>query len=163
MEAEIQDDTYDYTHTKHLIEPFQNPLGDEPFFEEMEENYGKLWKFRDAVSHWNFGVNRQKNLVFFRYRPEGTVRFMPWNLNEKVALIEQHQGDYLVIVLREVDGDGHHLPHVHSIMCKIAPGPNQFDMADLLSYLSGSHLDFLADEFESKFWPWNPVSSTVYI
>ena len=42
MEAETQGDTYDYPHRKLLIEPFQNPLGDEPFFEEMEENYGKL-------------------------------------------------------------------------------------------------------------------------
>ena len=64
---------------------------------------------------------------------------------------------------KEVDGDGHHLLHVHSIVCKIAPGLGQFNLVDLLSYLSGSHLDFVVDEFESKFWPWNPVSPTAYI
>ena len=54
----VEDSTYNYSHIELLIEPFQNPLGEVPFFEEMAENYGKLWKFKDVVVHWNFGVNR---------------------------------------------------------------------------------------------------------
>ena len=88
---------------------------------------------------------------------------MPWNLNEQVTLIKQHQGDYLVIVLQEVDGSGRPLAHVHSIVCNVGDKLGRFDVAELLSYLTGTHLDFLADEFEAKFWPWNPVSSTAYI
>ena len=123
-----------------------------PFFEEMVENYKKLWKFKDAVVHWNFGINRQKNFVFFRYKLEGSIRFMLWNLNKKITLIEQHQGDYLVIVLQEVDGSGRPLAHVHSIVYNVGNKLGRFDVAELLSYLTGTHLDFLADEFEEKFW-----------
>ncbi len=56
-------DLYDYSITAHHLQPFVNPLNDEPFIDEMANSYGMLWEFKDHISTWTFGVNRWKNYV----------------------------------------------------------------------------------------------------
>jgi len=38
----VEADDYDYTLTKDHLEPFINPMQDEPFIGEMEDNYGSF-------------------------------------------------------------------------------------------------------------------------
>ena len=37
-----QEDTYDYSQSSHFVMEFENPFGNVPFIEEIEENYKKL-------------------------------------------------------------------------------------------------------------------------
>lgn len=90
-------DGYDYSVTKHHLQPFINPLQDKPFIDEMEDTYDTLWEFRDHISTWSFGINRWKNYVFLRYRVHGKTNYLLWNMNEKVMVIEDHQQNYIVI------------------------------------------------------------------
>jgi len=65
MEVE---DGYDYSLTAHHLQPFINPLNNEPFIVEMEDNYRSLWEFRKHISQWSFGVNWCKSYVFLHYK-----------------------------------------------------------------------------------------------
>jgi len=67
--AEVDD--YDYNLTKDHLEPFVNPLKDKSFIDEMEDNYGRYWQFKDHVSTWTFGLSKYKNFVYLRYRAQG--------------------------------------------------------------------------------------------
>jgi len=40
-----------------FLEPFVNPFGDEPFFEDIPKTYKRMWKMREQVADWAFGVN----------------------------------------------------------------------------------------------------------
>jgi hypothetical protein len=42
-------DNYDYSVTQHHLQPFENPLKDIPFLEEMEDTYGQLWEFKEHI------------------------------------------------------------------------------------------------------------------
>jgi len=64
--AEVDD--YDYNLIKDHLEPFVNPLKNKPFIDEMEDNYGSLWQFKEHISIWTFGLNKYKNFVCLRYR-----------------------------------------------------------------------------------------------
>src|SRR5579875_2234535 len=108
--------TYDYTATAANLKPFVNPLTGTPFFTDLEATYGQLWEFKEHVANWSFGANRFKNYVYLRFRVQGKNPFHNWNLNEKVCLIEEHAGDYVVMSLREVDDNGREMEHVHSIV-----------------------------------------------
>ena len=106
-------DGYDYSLTGHHLKPFMNPLKDEPFIGEMEDTYGTLSEFKEHIATWSFRVNRFKNYIFLRYRFQGTTTYMPWNIKEKVMLIKEHNRDYVVLVLREVDNFGEQGDHSH--------------------------------------------------
>ena len=69
-----EEENYDYTITEMFLENFQNPLGDEPFIEEGAESFGKLFQFKEAVTHWTFGVNKYKNFVFLPELSNGNVQ-----------------------------------------------------------------------------------------
>jgi hypothetical protein len=58
------------------------------------------------------------------------------NVLEKVILIEQFHGQYIVIGIQAVSTDGIELDHVHSIVVKVRAGRAQFDVAGMLENLS---------------------------
>jgi hypothetical protein len=149
------DDNYDYSVTKLHLNPFLNPLNDEPFISEMEDTYGTLWEFKDHISTWSFGVNRWKNYVYLRYRVQGKTNYLPWNINEKVTLIEEHQSNYVVIVLREVDDKGRNKDHCHSIVINVNSYHGKFDLENLMTFLEGSQMEALNADFERNgYVPW---------
>ena len=148
-------DAYDYSVTKHHLQPFVNPLTSQPFFEEMAETYGDLWEFRPHIPTWTFGVSRWKNFVFIRYREERSNTYLPWNLKEKVAIIESHREDFIVIVLREVDENGIEQDHCHSIVIDTNKHHARFDIDNLMTFLDGSEMSSLNNEFiKSGYVPW---------
>ncbi len=141
-------DTYDYSATKHHLQPFVNPLKDQPFIEEMQDTYGELWEFKDHIHTWIFGVSRWKNFVYLRYRVQGKTTYLAWNLKEKVAIIESHRDDYVVIVLREVDDNAIEKDHSHSIVIDANKYHGRFDLENLITFLEGSEMASLNAEFE---------------
>jgi hypothetical protein len=152
-------DEYDYSLTQPHLQLFVNPLNDEPFIAEMEDTFGTLWEFKEHVSNWSFGVNRWRNYVYLRYRVRGKTNYLPWNPKEKVTLIEDHQKNYVVIGLREVDDHGKHKEHCHSIVINVHSPHAKFDLENLMTFLEGSQMESLNEEFENnKYAPW--VDST---
>ena len=83
-----QRDSYDYSTSLPFITKFLNPFEGVPFIEEMEENYGKLWQFKDCVRGWTLGVLRFKNYVYLLHCESSRGSFLPFNLDEKVTLLE---------------------------------------------------------------------------
>lgn len=153
-------DNYDYSATERHLQPFNNPLKEVPFIEEMQDSYGKLWEFRDHIHTWSFGVNRFKNFVYLRYRVAGKTTYLPWNMNEKVAVIEHHREEYIVIVLREVDDAGVEKNHCHSIVIDSNKFHGRFDIENMITYLEGSQMESLNAEFEkSGYVPWTESSA----
>ena len=129
-----------------------------PFIEEMEENYGKLWQFKDYVRGWTLGVSRFKNYVYLLHRESSRGSFLPLNLDEKVTLLENFYQEYVVITLQAVDVRGEDTPHIHSIVAKIGDiniiGVAAFDINGLLDTLAGTSMEELRPELESKYVPW---------
>ena len=109
-------DTYNYPAILNYMEPFKSPFGDTSFITEMVFNYGPLWKFKDCVIGWTFGVSRFKKFQNLRHCKHGSPAFHLWNNNEKVAFIEQHHDDCIVIALEVVDISGRELNHNHPII-----------------------------------------------
>ena len=140
-------DGYDYFLTGHHLKPFMNPLKDAPFIGEMEDTYGMLWEFKEHIASWSFGVKCFKNYVFLRYRVQGTTRYMPWIIKEKVMLIEEHNQDYVFLVLREVDDFGEQGDHSHSIVIDTNSSHGKFDLKSLMTVLEGSEMESLNESF----------------
>jgi len=61
MEVE---DGYNYLVTASHLQPFVNPLNNEPSIAKMEDSYGSLWEFHKHISNWSFGMNQWKNYIF---------------------------------------------------------------------------------------------------
>jgi len=130
--------SYDYTSTAQHLKPFVNPLNGSPFISDMEETYGELWEFKEHVAHWtdwSFVVNRFKSYVYLRCRVQGKTIYLPWNLHEKVAFIEDHQNEYVVMGLREVDDHENEKDHVHSIIMNVNDRRGKFDLDNLITFL----------------------------
>ena len=83
---------YDYSQSVHFLEEFKNPFPNKPFIEELEENYGKLWQFKNCVDSWTLGVCRFKKYVYLLHRESEIGPFLPLNIEEKVTVLENfHQ------------------------------------------------------------------------
>ena len=115
-------DNYDYFPSLPFITEFENPFEGVPFIEEMEENYGKLWQFKNCVRSWTLGVSRFKNYVYLLHCKSSKGSFLPLNLDEKVILLENFYHKYVIITLQAVDRDGTDTKHIHSIVVKIGQG-----------------------------------------
>ena len=151
---------YDYSATRHHLIPFLNPLKEEPFISEMQDAYGAFWEFKEHIAAWSFGVNWFKNYVYLRYRVEGTNTFMPWNIKEKVTLIEEYNQEYIVLVLREVDDVGGQGDHSHSIVMNTNSSHGKFDLENLMTFLEGSQMESLKESFvRSGYVPWQNTSA----
>ena len=94
---------YDYSQSVHFLEEFKNPFPDKPFIEELEENYGKLWQFKNCVDSWTQGVCRFKKYVYLLHRESETGPFLPLNIEEKVTVLENFHQQYVVITVQAVD------------------------------------------------------------
>ena len=93
--------------------------------------------------------------MYLHYQIQEKMTYMPWNEKEKVTLIEEHQKNYVVIVLCEVDRNGKAGDHCHSIVINVNLEHDKFD----LDNLEGSHKESLNQEFEKNHYvPW--VNST---
>ena len=157
------EDSYDYSTSLPFITEFINPFGGMPFIEEMEENYGKLWQFKDCVQGWTLGVSRFKNYVYLLHCESSKGSFLPLNLDEKVTLLENFYQEYVVITLQAVDARGEDTPHIHSNVAKIGEvnsiGVPAFDINGLLDTLAGTSMEELRPELESKYVPWTYTSA----
>ena len=153
-----QVDNYDYSPSLPFITEFENPFKGVPFIEELEENYDKLWQFKDCVRSWTLGVSRFKNYVYLLHRESSRGSFLPLNLDEKVILLENFYQEYVVITLQDVDRDGADTKHIHSIVVKIGQGVAAFDINGLLDILTGTSMEELRLELESKHVPWTYTS-----
>ena len=103
----------------HFIEEFQNPFTDKPFISKMEENYGSLWQFRDCIFGWSLDVSRYKGYTHLLHKESSSPTFYPLNVMEKVILIEQLHGQYIIIGVQAMNVEGIELEHVHSIVVKV--------------------------------------------
>jgi hypothetical protein len=147
-------DEYDYSAMSPFIEEFRNPFSDRPFITEMEENYGSLWQLKNCVIGWTLGVSRHNGHVHFLYKEANSPAFLPLNVFEKVILLEQFHGQYIVIGIQAVTPEGSELQHVHSIVVKVGGRCVQFDVDGMLNNLSSSGQGELAELLRSKYSSW---------
>ena len=150
----VNEDEYDYSATRPFLEPLTFWPGPDPFITEMEALYGTLWQFKSVIDSWTFGVNRFKDYVFLRHKVKGTGMYVTWNVKEKVALIEYHQKEYVVITLQAIDDKGEECRHTHSIVCHEEDDRAVFDFQELIRSLQEGGKDALATEISSQFSPW---------
>ena len=115
-------DSYNYSAMSSFIKEFQNPFSDRPFIIEMEDNYGILWQLKNCIIKWSLGVSRYNGFVHLLYKEANSLRFLPLNVLEKVILMEQFHGQYIVIGIQVVSPEGSELEHVHSIVVKVGGG-----------------------------------------
>jgi hypothetical protein len=115
----------------------------------MEENCGTLWQFRDCVVGWSLGVSRYKEYTHLLHKESNSPAFLPLNILEKVILIEQFHARYIVIGIQAVNAEGAELDHVHSIVVKVGDGSAQFDVEGMLTNLSNTSQEDLADLLRS--------------
>ena len=137
------------------MEPFENPFGDTLFIIEMVSNNRLLWKFKDCVAGWMFGVSRFKKFVYLRHREYGSLDFLTRNTNEKVPFIKQHHQEYIVIALEAVDDTGRELNHNHSIVVKVRDQGAQFDLDALMLFQPGTSISELQEPFGRLYLPWS--------
>ena len=75
-----------------------------------------------------------------------------------MILLESFYQEYVVITLQAVDSDGADTEHIHSIVVKIGEGVAAFDINGLLDTLTGTSMEELRPELESKHVPWTYTS-----
>lgn len=147
-------DGYDYSAMSPFIEEFQNPFQDRPFTTESEDKYGSLWQLKSCVTGWTMGVSGQKDHVRLLHKEANSPGYLPLNVLEKVILIEQLHGQYVLIGIQAVAPDGSEPQHVHSIVVKVGAEGAQFDIDGLLDNLRSSGQEDLAELLQSKYSPW---------
>jgi hypothetical protein len=92
--AMAQPDGYDYSSTTLYMELFENPFKTEPFIPlELKSSHGSLWKFKDCVEAWTFGVSQFRKYVYLRHRKKGCPAFLVWNKNQKVIIVDCYHND----------------------------------------------------------------------
>ena len=138
-------DGYDYSAMSPFIEEFQNSFLDRPFISELEDNYGSLWQLKKCVTGWTLGVSQHKGHVLLLHKEANSPTFLPLNVLEKVILIEQFHGQYIVIGIQVIICEGSKLQHVHSIFVKVGVGSAQFNVDKMLNNLSSSSQGELAE------------------
>ena len=70
-----------------------------------------------------------------------------------MILLESFYQEYVVITLQAVDVDCADTKHIHSIVVKIGEGVATFDINELLDTLTGTSMEELRPELESKHVP----------
>ena len=106
-------------------------------------------------------MSRWKDYVYLRYQVRGTENYLPWNIHEKVLVVEDHQHNYVVIVLQAVDDSGKEIGHVHSIVINVhAQHPGKFDLATLMDTMDGTPMQSLNKDFRRMgYVPWKDGST----
>jgi hypothetical protein len=150
-------DGYEYLGMSHFIEEFQNPFPDKPFITEMEENYGLLWQFKDCVVGWTLGISQYKGYAHLLHNVSNSPTFLPFNVLEKVILIEQFHGQYIVIEIQAVNALGSKLEHIHSIVVKVEDEKARFDVDRMLENLSSTAQVQHPELLQIKYSPWTAI------
>ena len=160
MAAEMDaDDNYNYSQSLLFLMEFANPLANQPFIDEMEENYGKLWEFRDCVHNWTLGVSCFKKYVYLLHRESSPAGpFLPLNINEKVTLLKNFHGEYIVITVQVVDNSGEDNDHLHSIFVKVDSNGIVFNIDRLFHILAGMSMEVLRPKLQAKYVSWTYTS-----
>ena len=143
----------------HFIEEFQNPFADASFIPEMEENYGLLWQFKSCVVGWSLGISQYKGYTHLLHKESNSPAFLPFNILEKVVLIEQFHAKYIVIGIQVVNAKGVELEHVHSIVVTVGDGSAQFDVERMLTNLSNTAQGDLVDLLRSGYLSWTTTNA----
>ena len=153
-------DGYDLSHLDPFIEPFINLDPDEPFFEaSLEHSYGSLWKFKDHVEGWSIVVSRYQKFVRILHKEKNSPRYLDLCVVERVKVIEEHHGSYIVVVVGAVDQESEcDLTHVHSIVIEVGKQQTNFDSEPLIDSLIGTSGESLKDEIQKVSWK-NPDGS----
>ena len=157
--AMAEEDNYNYLRSLPLIFEFENPFDNVPFIQEMEENYGKLWQFKDCICNWSLGVSGFKNYMYVLHCKSSRGRFLPLNLDEKIMLLENFYQEYVVITLQAAGARDEDTPHLHSIVVKIGDGVASFNINSLLDTLAETSMELLRPKLESKYAPWTYTST----
>ena len=123
---------YDYLQSLPFLEEFQNPFPKKPFIDEFEENYDKLWQFKNSVASWSLGVSRFKEYVYLLHREIEIGQFLRLNFDEKVTLLENFHQEYVAITLQTVDNNGEDIEHLHFVIVKIRGHVTDFSIDGLL-------------------------------
>ena len=152
--------SYDYSKTELNIEPCKYAVPSTSFIEEDAKSYSDLWRFKQHISEWTFGISKQKGYVFLKYKIDDITQFYTWNIMEKVESIEDHREHYIVIVLKEVDEASIATSHNHSIVIDVDETHGKFDLKNLMVSLQGTDMESLNDEFIAKhLLPWQEGSA----
>jgi hypothetical protein len=86
----------------------------------------------DALAVQRLGVSRYKGYAHLLHKESNSSTFLPLNVLEKVMLIEQYHGKYIVIGVQAMNTEGTELAHVHSIVVKLGEGSVYFDVEGTL-------------------------------
>jgi hypothetical protein len=157
------DNGYNYSSSQSFLSAFKNPFPNKEFIEDMPENYGFLWCFKDCVRKWSLGISKFKKYVYLLHQEQHRHVFLPLNINEKVTLVEPFHQEYILIGLRAVDEFGVDLDHIHSIVVKVGSEGAQFDLHGFVSILPGTAMEGLAPQLWTKYSPWsNSSAEAVY-
>ena len=148
--------SYDHSKMELHIKPFEYAVPSTSFIEEDTESDGDLWRFKQHITEWMFGISKQKGYAFLKYKIDDIAQFYTWNIMEKVESIEDHREHYIIIVLREVDEAGMATSHNHSIVIDVDDTHGKFDIENLMASLQGMDMESLNDKFIAKqLIPWH--------
>jgi hypothetical protein len=78
-------------------------MGMRPF---MEENYWLLWQFKDCVVGETLEVSRYKAYIHVLHKKLNFLTYLFLNILEKVSLIKQFHGQFVLLGIQIVDEDG---------------------------------------------------------
>jgi hypothetical protein len=98
-------------------------------------------------------VSRYKGYVHLLHKEAISLEFLPLNVLEKVILVEQFHGQYIMIRIQIITADGSEIEHVHSIVVKVGGKCAQFDVDAMVNNLSSTCQGELAELLRSKYSP----------
>jgi hypothetical protein len=100
---------------------------------------------------WILGIIRYNGYIHLFHNRLNSPTFLPLNVLEKINIVEQFHGQYIVIRIQVVQGKGFELEHVHSIIVKVGDKRAQFNVDGILENLSSTAQVELANLFQFKF------------
>jgi hypothetical protein len=81
---------------------------------------------------WILGIIRYNGYIHLFHNRLNSPTFLPLNVLEKINIVEQFHGQYIVIKIQAMSAEGSELEHVHSIVVKVGDGRAQFDIDEML-------------------------------
>lgn len=145
------DDSYDYSATEYFLQKFDNPVAPSPFIDDVVENYGTLWEFKDCVQSWSLA--KSGKFVQIQLKLNDHDPFVHLHRRERVTFIEQQRREYIVLGIQAFDDNGFDMRHCHSIVVKVGSTLGQFNFSELLESVERNGQGALKEAFE-KYLPW---------
>ena len=78
----------------HLLQNLQISLQIYYLLNKMDENFGKIWKFKKRVHSWILGVSQFKRYVYLLHWELLEGPLLPLNLDQKVTLFENFHQEF---------------------------------------------------------------------